>query len=504
LDAEIRAEIGDDRMTRGTTAKPDLVVASTFVQAARDSGYVSLATALGELIDNSIQASATKIDLCVSRPDPVAGPTVTVADNGRGMTRAELAACLKFGGTSRFNDRQSIGRYGMGLPGASLSQTRNVIVESWQSGETSLAVHLNVEEAVTGDLMGLRPRKIADAPRGVETSGCRVTWTDCDRIEYQRLGWLERSLAADLGRMFRRFINAGVVLTLNGRRIRCRDPLHLDAEHEGHSAAVPFEPMQYEMIGADGEPSIISMRFSELPVRHWHQLDSLTKRRLGIVGHAGVSVLRAGREIAYGWHLMGGKRKENYDDWWRCEIEFEPSLDEKFGITHSKQGIRPTSELREALEPDLESMARLLNARVRQAFEAVKFESAADRSCRLAAEADPELPVIPALRRRRRQAAPLAYRLETAVLEDSRLVHVKTQDNVVSVTINTEHPGYEALYQPLAAMASADSEGMRLAVELLLLALARSELVLSSSRTEFSEQHAQLWSETYAKMLRRA
>ncbi len=58
--------------------------------------------------------------------------------------------------------------------------------------------------------------------------------------------------------------------------------------------------------------------------------------RLGIVGGGGVSVLRAGREIAHGWYLMGSKRKENYDDWWRCEIEFEPVLDEHFGITINK------------------------------------------------------------------------------------------------------------------------------------------------------------------------
>ncbi len=55
--------------------------------------------------------------------------------------------------------------------------------------------------------------------------------------------------------------------------------------------------------------------------------------------------MRAGREIDRGWYFMGGKRKENYDDWWRCEISFDPSLDELFGVTHSKQEIRPTEAL---------------------------------------------------------------------------------------------------------------------------------------------------------------
>ena len=100
----------------------------------------------------------------------------------------------------------------------------------------------------------------------------------------------------------------------------------------------------------------------------------------------------------------GAKRRENYDDWWRCEIEFDPGLDEHFGITINKQGIRPSAALREALEPELESIARLLNARVRQAFEDVKFQAAAEKSCRIAAAADPDLPLITS----RGAAAPLS------------------------------------------------------------------------------------------------
>ena len=43
-----------------------------------------------------------------------------------------------------------------------------------------------------------------------------------------------------------------------------------------------------------------------------------------------------------------------------------------FSITHSKQGINPTQELREILTPDLEAVARQLNSRVQAAFASVK------------------------------------------------------------------------------------------------------------------------------------
>ena len=69
---------------------------------------------------------------------------------------------------------------------------------------------------------------------------------------------------------------------------------------------------------------------------------------------------------------MGGKRRENYDDWWRCEVRFSPILDELFGITHTKQQVRPTPGLIEVLEPQLAPTARLLNSRVRAVHRALK------------------------------------------------------------------------------------------------------------------------------------
>src|SRR6185436_3340955 len=88
----------------------------------------------------------------------------------------------------------------------------------------------------------------------------------------------------------------------------------------------------------------------------------------GISKGAGVSVLRAGREIDCGWFFMGNKRKENYDDWWRCQVQFDPVLDEFFGVTHTKQRINPTESLLRILMPHLEPVARELNGRVWRAF----------------------------------------------------------------------------------------------------------------------------------------
>jgi hypothetical protein len=492
---------GSERIER-SPAKPgparDLVVASNFIQAVRDSGYVSLSTALAELVDNSLQADARTIAISVQRPNLVAATEIEVRDDGLGMDRAQLEACLQFGGTARFNDRRSFGRFGMGLPAASLSQSRHVEVVSWQRSGRPLIVGLDVDAVAAG----AAPRFSAGR-RSCEVgspSGCIVTWRQCDRIEYQRLAWLERVLHRDLGRMYRRFIADGVRLTINGVRVKPIDPLHLAIRLEGRSASLAFEPLRYELATADGDTAFVDVRFSALPVEAWYHLDNLAKRRAGIVGAGGVSIVRAGREIAFGWHLMGGKRKENYDDWWRCEIEFGPALDEHFGITINKQGIRPSSQLREAIEPEMESIARTLNSRVRQAFEDVKFREATQQSCRVAEAADRHLPVL-AGGRRRRSAGPLAYRLVSSPLASGEMFATEVKDHQLTVTLNTDHPAFAALYRPLQGMSEqAGANDLRMAIELLVLSFARS----SARPEQGSPSQAALmkaWSDTYAKML---
>ena len=81
------------------------------------------------------------------------------------------------------------------------------------------------------------------------------------------------------------------------------------------------------------------------------------KKKFNITKRAGISILRNKREIDYGWYFFGNKRKENYDDWWRCELNFEPDLDEEFGVTHNKQGINPSKYIKDILSPDLERIA---------------------------------------------------------------------------------------------------------------------------------------------------
>src|SRR5262245_185171 len=110
--------------------KYPVVANQTFIEATRDTGYRSTASAVAELVDNALQAKAKRIDIRVEEGDT--GLTVSVLDNGTGMDTGTLRKALQFGGSERFNDRSGPGRFGMGLPNSSVSQARRVDVFTWQ------------------------------------------------------------------------------------------------------------------------------------------------------------------------------------------------------------------------------------------------------------------------------------------------------------------------------------------------------------------------------------
>ena len=125
------------------------------VEAMRDSGYKSTTHALAELIDNSVEAEATEIEIFgVSRWDSQVSrhqlKELAVLDNGVGMDWQTLRGSLRYGhGTRR--TRRGIGRFGVGLPNASMSQATCVDVWSWQDGVTN-ALHtwLSISEVQGG------------------------------------------------------------------------------------------------------------------------------------------------------------------------------------------------------------------------------------------------------------------------------------------------------------------------------------------------------------------
>ena len=355
------------RSTASSTAarrRAGLVDPAHFVTATRDSGYRSTAFAVAELIDNAIQAEANLVEVSVidvaTDPYPI---SIRVVDNGVGMDRATLSGVLAFGNSSRFNDRSSLGRYGMGLPNGPLSRARRVTVLAWR-GERVLSVHLDVDEVVSDGQQTIAAPCAVRRPPFLDANehGTAVLLDRCDRLEHKRTATIAEHLSRELARIYRRFLASGLKLRVNGELLAPYDPLMLMPEGQVTGGSRFGDELRYELAGPGGE-GMLTVMFSELPISRWHNLPAKRKREIGVTNAPTVSVLRANREIDAGWFFMGSKRRENYDDWWRCEVTFDPTLDELFGLTHAKQSITPTTDLVEILAPDLEPIARSLNAR---------------------------------------------------------------------------------------------------------------------------------------------
>ena len=88
-----------------------IVAVDRFIQATRDSGYKNTSSAVAELVDNAIQADATRIRItvCHATDGETSAVELLVQDDGTGMDPFTLRTALRFGGTTRFNDRTGLG-----------------------------------------------------------------------------------------------------------------------------------------------------------------------------------------------------------------------------------------------------------------------------------------------------------------------------------------------------------------------------------------------------------
>ena len=507
------------------TSQASLVVASHFIEATRDSGYKSLGSALAELIDNAFEAKARVVHVVIGRgaKEENGDCLVCVSDNGRGMEMGTCRNALRFGWSSRFNQRDSHGRYGMGLPNASLSHARRVEVISSTDGWSAALAYLDADDFSTGlreTIPESQPLRVAEY-RAVHPfqRGTTVIWRKCDRLEKRYLGPLAKRLRTELGRLFRYQLWAGKRITLNEERIDAVDPL-FERPGAGLVGARKFGPeFSYEITlePAEARPtsSVVRVRFTELPVADWHSLSNARKNAAGIAKGAGVCIVRAGREIDCGWFFMGQKRRENYDDWWRCEVRFEPDLDEFFGVTHTKQEIHPTEKLVGILTPDMEKIARELNNRARKAFVQVKADDPKRDSEKQAERFDnliePPPQAVSAARKGdfplgrggRGRVGGLEYRLRVKKTDDSWFFEPQLDGARLTVTLNEQHPFVRRACAKLQNGSNDGDSATEKNLELLILAAARTEVTLGNDKRtrKWTRQFRESWSNILATFL---
>lgn len=497
-----------------------LVQLRAFLEATRDSGYRNAAFAIAELIDNAVEAGAGKIDIEVFQVGSLTSPDLSIAvtDDGCGMDRDVIALSLQFGGSTRFGSRTGFGRFGMGLPNSSLSQARRVEVISWIRRTEVWRTYLDVDEVYQRHLTSIpRPKRIAFTPK--TRTGTMVKLSKCDRLQYRSADQAVQDLRKEIGRMFRHLIFAGLSIRVNQNIVVPMDPLFLRGMKNGSRGQLYGPPFEYTIRIPDSEQTgKITVTFALLPLNDWNTLSNQDKNRMGIAKGAGVSILRGGREIDHGWFFMDGKRKENYDDWWRCEITFAPELDEMFGVTHTKQGIRPTDELVSLLSPDIGRIARELNTRIRKEYAEIKaLESkrtkltGPQRKDYLLeppafATKSARVPNVP-YGNKRATSTPISglhYIIQERKCDAVAFYEVMIEGREITIILNELHPFYKQIYKRLPTPSSNKSRETPVIdnVRALLAAAARAEATVEKpSHREIIHKFRDSWSNALVAFL---
>ena len=159
--------------------------AENLINSLRSMGY-QLKTALADIIDNSITAKATKIDIEFNWNN--SNCSISILDNGTGMDESELIQALTFASQNISQDRNvdDLGRFGLGLKSASLSQARVLEVYSKKKSLiSSFSWNLNDLEKANNGLWILSQCEIPlyeQEKLFSEKTGTLVLWRDIDGI----------------------------------------------------------------------------------------------------------------------------------------------------------------------------------------------------------------------------------------------------------------------------------------------------------------------------------
>ncbi len=370
-------------MTAGAKQLPKdsyIIPAELAIKAMRDSGYRNTAYALAELIDNSVQATASVVELICNEEMIQVGErrrrrvkSIGVLDNGSGMPPDLLRHALQFGYGTHLDDRSGIGRFGIGLPNASISQGRRVDIWTWQRGPANaVRCYLDVDEIEAGSMQMIPEPVVDPVPAewrglsvGLGTTGTLVVWSKFDE---ERLTWKGAKHTLEntgmlVGRIYRKFIADGSLrlrlCAAEGGQVvkeqdaQVNDPLYLSAPS---ATPAPFDatPM-FQTFGERDEEFHIDFKGKTHVVyvrASWATPATLpadgTDRGSKDYGkHAakniGVSIVRAGRELD-----LDPSWTNSYDPrerWWGLEVEFPPELDEIFGVTNNKQAATTFSHM---------------------------------------------------------------------------------------------------------------------------------------------------------------
>ena len=355
--------------------------AARLTNSLRDIGY-DFPSAVADLVDNSIAAGAGRVEVRLEFAG--ADSRVLIADDGSGMGSGQLLEALRFGSRQTYGPRD-LGRYGLGLKTASLSQCRSLTVVS-RHGDASRTfvrqLDLDVIEewddwviCAPGNTSGVR------AAREMLLQGYNtvVVWENLDRVlpaDRPDGGWAKRRIetaaaktARHLAMVFHRFLEGSaqgnsLELIVNGERVPGWNPFGFPG---ASTTSLPELSFQVPVGAGVGE---VQLSRHVLPPRHamdqedWDRLAGPLKWNR----QQGFYIYRADRLVQWGgW--AGLRAIDEHTKLARVALSFDADLDPVFNINVAKMRVSLPGELRQMLERPVHEVCMAAEAAYRSGAE---------------------------------------------------------------------------------------------------------------------------------------
>lgn len=337
--------------------------AARLTRSLRDIGY-DFVSAVADIVDNSIAAEASEIAVEIE----FAGDEsyVVIADNGFGMTGGGANEALRFG-TRRSYKGGDLGRYGLGLKTASLSQARSLTLVT-RSAERSRGVRrtLDLDLVERYDDWVIAEAPSDDAVRRAEkllgsSAGTVVIWQKLDRVlpsSGSTGGWAKRRFEnltqktrSHLSMVFHRFL-AGengvqrISISVNGDKLDPWDPF---VRHE--VATQTMAPQEFELEHSGGVGNVVLSRYI-LPGKRTfssHEAFDAAAGPLNWNRQQGLYIYRENRLVQWGsW--AGTRGIDEHTKLARASLDFGNELDSVFNINVAKMRVTIPGQLKQMIE----------------------------------------------------------------------------------------------------------------------------------------------------------
>lgn len=345
--------------------------ARRLINSLRNMGY-DFSSAVADLIDNSISAGATEIALNVEFDGDHS--KVRIADNGSGMSEDQLQEAMRYGSDRDYEDN-ALGKFGLGLKTASLSQCQKLSVATRESSHKEIHAYCwdldHIEKTDQWELIIPDAKQYKKILGGYlsRTSGTVVLWERLDRMLGQkhpygdasrkRLWKLCRELEEHLTMVFHRFL-AGEVpgkklkIILNENPLMAWDPFSREEKKTKH-----LEPYDLLLEREDISGKVILKPYVLPHQDDFSSLDAFNRasgpKKWNL--QQGFYIYRANRLIqSGGWCNL--RAADEHTKLARIALDFSPELDDAFSINVSKMRVLIPQELRDEIEAIASNVAK--------------------------------------------------------------------------------------------------------------------------------------------------